>query len=72
MTGPPDDVPKSPWKFNVTEGAGNQIEQMRNGSFMAYWNGRVVYQNRRIKRFETSADALAFLARCDAAGKIIR
>jgi hypothetical protein len=29
MTGPPDDVPKSPWKFNVTEGAGNQVEQMR-------------------------------------------
>jgi hypothetical protein len=44
---------------------------MVDGRFMAHWKGRVVYENGRIKRFNTSDDALAFLARCDAAGRII-
>jgi hypothetical protein len=49
----------------------HKLEKMGDGRFMAYWKGRVVYENGRIKRFTTSDEALAFLARCDAAGRII-
>jgi hypothetical protein len=66
-----DDSPRAPTKLNVSEGPSHKVEKTGDGRFMAYWNGRVVYQNGRIKRFETYADALAFLTRCDAAGKII-
>ena len=66
-----DEVPKAPIKLNVTEGTPHKVEKMGDGRFMAYWNTRVVYQNGRIKRFETSDEALAFLKRCDAAGRII-
>jgi hypothetical protein len=66
-----DEAPKAPTKLNVTEGTPHKVEKMGDGRFMAYWNGRVVYQNGRIKRFDSSADALAFLARCDAVGRII-
>ena len=65
-----DEVPKAPIKLNVTAGTPHKVEKI-GIRFMAYWNGRVVYQNGRIKRFETSDEALAFLKRCDAAGKII-
>ena len=66
-----DEGPKTPIKLNVSERALHKVEKMVDGRFMAYWNGRVVYENGRIKRFTTSEDALAFLARCDAAGRII-
>jgi hypothetical protein len=66
-----DDSAKAPIKLNVSERALHKVEKMVDGSFMAYWNGLVVYENGRIKRFTTSDDALAFLARCDAAGRII-
>jgi hypothetical protein len=66
-----NEPPKALTKLNVTDGTPHKVEKMGDGRFMAHWNGRVVYQNGRIKRFETSADALAFLARCDAAGRII-
>jgi hypothetical protein len=66
-----DESPKAPTKLSVTEGTAHKVKKMGDGRFMAYWNRRVVYQNGRIKRFETSEDALAFLARCDAAGRII-
>jgi hypothetical protein len=67
----PTDPAKAPIKLNVTEGTPHNVEKMADGRFMAYWNRRLVYQNGRIKRFETSGDAFAFLARCDAAGRII-
>ncbi len=67
----PAEPPKVPIKLNVTEGTPHKVEKMADGRFMAYWNRRVVYENGRIKRFATSDDALAFLARCDAAGRII-
>jgi hypothetical protein len=66
-----DDPPKEPIKLNVSDGTLHKVERMSDGRFMAYWNRRVVYENGRIKRFATSDDALAFLARCDAAGRII-
>jgi hypothetical protein len=66
-----NEPPKAPTKLRVTRGTPHKVEKMGDGRFMAYWNGGVVYANGRIKRFETSADALAFLARCDAAGKIV-
>ena len=71
MTNSSDDPPKEPTKLNVTDGTLHKVEKMGDGRFMAYWNGRVVYENGWIKRFNTSDDALAFLKRCDAAGKIV-
>jgi hypothetical protein len=66
-----DDKPREPIKLNVSAGTPHKVEKMGDGRFMAYWNGRVVYENGRIKRFATSDDALAFLTRCDAVAKII-
>jgi hypothetical protein len=66
-----DDTPKAPIMLNVTDSTLHKVEKMADGRYMACWNRRVVYENGRIKRFATSADALAFLARCDAAGRII-
>ena len=71
MTNSSDDPPKEPTKLNVTDGTLHKVEKMGDGRFMAYWNGRVVYENGWIKQFNTSDDALAFLKRCDAAGKIV-
>ena len=36
-----------------------------------HWNGRVVFEKGRVKRFETEREAWEFLARCDLVGKII-
>lgn len=66
-----DEGPKTPTKLTVTEGTPHKVEKMGDGRFMAHWNGRPVYEYGRVKRFHTSADAFAFLARCDAAGRII-
>jgi hypothetical protein len=53
------------------ENPNNGVDCSANGSYHAYWHGRVVYENGRVKRFETESEARAFLARCDVAGKII-
>ena len=66
-----DDSAKAPIKLNVSERALHKVEKMVDGRFMAYWNGRVVYENGKIKRFVSSDEALVFLTRCDAAGRII-
>lgn len=49
----------------------NRVDPSANGTFHAFWHGRVVYENGRVKRFETETEALEFLARCDLEGKII-
>ena len=49
----------------------NRVDPTFDGKFHAFWQGRVVYENGRVKRFETESDAREFLARCDLAGKII-
>jgi hypothetical protein len=41
------------------------------GKFHAFWQGRAVFKNGRIKQFETEHDAWEYLARCDLAGRII-
>jgi hypothetical protein len=51
--------------------ANNKIDASTNGKFHAFWHGRVVFENGRVKRFETERDAWEFLARCDAQGRII-
>jgi hypothetical protein len=66
-----ENSPKAPIKLNVPDSTPHTVEKMMDGRFMAHWNGRVVYENGRIKRFATSEEALAFLNRCDAAGRII-
>jgi hypothetical protein len=53
------------------DGEGNRIERMASGGFMVFWRGKPVYANGRIKKFEDEEIARAFLARCDASGKII-
>ncbi len=49
----------------------NRVEPSSGGGFIAFWKGSMVYENGRVKRFETEFDAWEYLARCDAAGKII-
>jgi hypothetical protein len=49
----------------------NRVDASTAGKFHAYWRGSVVFENGRVKRFETEIEAWEFLARCDAAGKII-
>jgi hypothetical protein len=66
-----DEPQKAPTRLNVSEGMPHKLEKMGDGRFMAYWKGRVVYENGRIKRSSTSDDALVFLTRCDAAGRIV-
>jgi hypothetical protein len=66
------DFGKVVWpNFAVHQGAGNYIQRTNSGELMVTWRGTVVYENGRIKRFQTEDAARTFLARCDAAGKII-
>ena len=52
------------------EGPANRVD--RSGmSFLAFWRGRIIYENGRVKRFETENGAYEFLARCDLAVRII-
>lgn len=54
-----------------TKDPNNRVDASHDGKFHAFWRGRVVFENGRVKRFESERDAWEFLARCDAAGKII-
>ena len=49
----------------------DRVEPSISGGFIAFWRERMVFENGRAKKFETEDDAWEFLARCDAAGKII-
>ena len=55
MTDSPDDFGKRVIrpKFEVTKGSGNQIEKSASGDFIGIWRGRTVYENGRVKRFQT-------------------
>jgi len=44
----------------------NRVDRFVSGKFHAIWRGKVVY-----KEFETERDAWEYLARCDAAGKVL-
>jgi hypothetical protein len=48
----------------------NRVESSANGIFYAL-REKMVYENGRVKRFETEREAWEYLARCDLAGKII-
>ena len=48
----------------------NRVERSTKG-FSAFWHGRMVYENGRVKQFDTENEAWEFLAHCDFAGKII-
>jgi hypothetical protein len=48
----------------------NRVDRSANGTFLAFWRGRVVYENGRVKRFETESEAWEFLSQCDLAGNI--
>jgi hypothetical protein len=57
----------SDWMKNPT----NQVRRVTDGRFCALWRGQVVYApDGTVQHFETERDARAFLARCDAAGRI--
>ncbi len=49
----------------------NRVDGLADGTFSAFWGGQLVYENGRVKHFKTEDEAWEFLARCDAAGKII-
>ena len=56
---------------NEIKNSSNRVEHSSSGGFIAFWHGKVVYENGRVKKFETEPDAWHYLARCDTAGKII-
>jgi hypothetical protein len=39
------------------DNSNNRVDPSTNGKFHAFWNGRVVYENGRVKRFETDGEA---------------
>ena len=49
----------------------SRVDYSTTGTYQAFWRGRAVYENGRVKRFKTEGEAWAYLARCDEAGKII-
>ncbi|MFZ0126206.1 MAG: hypothetical protein WAL48_18715 [Xanthobacteraceae bacterium] len=49
----------------------NRLERSARGGFNAIWRWQVVYENGRVKKFESEDDARAYLDRCDTAGRII-
>jgi hypothetical protein len=49
----------------------NRVERSASGGFNAIWRGQVVYENGRVKKFESEDDTRAYLDRCDAAGRIV-
>jgi len=54
-----------------TKTSDNRVDLTHDGKFHSFWHGRVVFENGRVKRFETEREAWEFLARCDLAGKIM-
>jgi hypothetical protein len=53
------------------EDTNNRVDRSSGGGFIAFWKGSIVYENGRVKRFETKSEAWEYLARWDAAGKIM-
>jgi hypothetical protein len=49
----------------------HKTERSPSGGFVAFWRNQAIYEKGRMKKFPAEEDARAFLARCDAAGKII-
>jgi hypothetical protein len=49
----------------------HKIEPSPTGGFIAFWQGRAIYENGRVRKFPTAKDARSFLEQCDRAGKII-
>jgi hypothetical protein len=49
----------------------HKIEPSASGGFIAFWENRAIYTKGYMRKFPTEVAARAFLARCDAAGKII-
>ena len=54
-----------------TKNPSNRVDRSANGMFQAFWREQMVYENGRVKRFETEGEAWEYLSRCDLAGKII-
>jgi hypothetical protein len=52
-------------------GGEHKVERSPSGGFIAFWRNQAVYEKGRVKKFPSEEEACAFLARCDAAGKII-
>jgi hypothetical protein len=51
----------------------NQVRSVPslNKKYYVLWRGETVYENGRIKEFESEADAWNYLAQCDATGRLI-
>lgn len=57
--------------IDETNSPNNRVDPTADERFHAFWHGRVVFENGRVKQFETECEAWEFLVRCDAAGRII-
>jgi hypothetical protein len=49
----------------------HRVDRSADSTFLAFWRGQIVYEDGRVKHFETEREAWDYLARCDVAGKII-
>jgi hypothetical protein len=55
---------------NNTKDTDNQVDVNGDGSFYVLWRGKIVYDGAGvIRKFESEANARAFLVTCDKAGK---
>lgn len=60
-----------PDNFETAPVQGNNVVLSFDGTYIAYWRGRVVFDmaGLKIKRFKSERDARDYLALCDALGK---
>jgi hypothetical protein len=48
----------------------SRVDRSANGTFHAFWRGQVVYENGKVREFDTERDALGHFERCNAAGMV--
>ena len=58
-------------EHGVGDAGGNKVVLSVDGTYLAHWCGRIVFEteSRKIRRFKTERDAREYLALCDALGK---
>lgn len=57
--------------INSSPGGLQPVFRSADGTYLAFWRGRIVYEKGRFKRFKTEGEAWDYLTRCDAVGKAI-
>jgi hypothetical protein len=55
-----------------TKNTNNRVDRSTNGKFHAFWRGQLLYASGKVREFETERDASEYLARCEAAGRVLK